>query len=449
MKIKFLGASGTVTGSSYALTSGSGQSILIDLGMFQGLPEIEKLNYEPYAYDCSQLSGVILTHAHLDHCGRLPILYSHGYTGSIWMTPPTKDLTALSLLDSAKIAKQDDKIVLYDKVLAEQTISRFKVMPYREPFQVGGFTVTFRDAGHILGSASLEIEDNHPSSELKKIIFSGDLGNTPEDLVDPTEVLDAADVVVMESTYGDALHPTDNPADIIQSEIEAVEQTGGTLLIPAFSLERSQELLHTIMHLKAEGKIQAQTSVFLDSPMAQRATDIYTQHPMYLNAHVQKELRSGSPFEFEGLQIIAGRRESEAIGHHPEAEVIIAGSGMMTGGRIVGHAARYLSMKTTRLLIVGYQGEETLGRKLQEGSSEVIIDGVTVPVRAHVSSTRAMSSHADQGQLLEWLGHIQNVKKVILTHGENKQRQVLAERIKQDLEVTDVHTPQMHEEIDF
>lgn len=449
MKIKFLGASGTVTGSSYVLSSGAGQSILIDLGMFQGLPEIEKLNYEPFAYDCSQLSGVILTHAHLDHCGRLPILYSHGYTGSIWMTPPTRDLTALSLLDSAKIARQDDKIVLYDKMLAEQTISRFKTMPYRESFQVGGFTVTFRDAGHILGSASVEIEDNHPSSGLKKIVFSGDLGNTPEDLVDPTEMIDSADVVVMESTYGDALHPTENPDDIIQSEIEAVEQTGGTLLIPAFSLERTQELLHTILHLKGEGKIKRETSVFMDSPMAARATDIYTQYPQYLNAHIQKELRRGSPFEFEGLQIIARRRESEAIGKNPGAEVIIAGSGMMTGGRIVGHAARFLPMKSTRLLIVGYQGEETLGRALQEGNTEVTIDGVTVPVRAHVSSTRAMSSHADQGQLMDWLGSIQNVKKVILTHGEDKQRGVLAEKIKQDLHVADVHTPKMHEEIDF
>ena len=171
MKIKFLGASGTVTGSSYVLTGSSGQSILIDLGMFQGTPDIERLNYEPFDYDCSLLSGAILTHAHLDHCGRLPIAITKGFKGSIWMTPATRDLTQLSLLDSAKIARQDDKEILYDEALAIRTIQTFKTVDYRTPFQIGDFTITLRDAGHILGSASLEIEDISADARFRKIVI--------------------------------------------------------------------------------------------------------------------------------------------------------------------------------------------------------------------------------------------------------------------------------------
>jgi metallo-beta-lactamase family protein len=206
VKIKFLGAAGTVTGSSYVLTSGSGESILIDLGMFQGLPELEKSNYEPFNYDVSLLTSAVLTHAHLDHSGRLPILVSHGFKGNIWMTPPTSDLTEISLYDTAKIEKEDRRQVLFDHNLAVQTVLKFETVDYRIPKQIGDFTVTFRDAGHILGSASLEITDGNPDSEIKKIVFSGDLGNTPEDLEQETELIDSADAVVMESTYGDRLH---------------------------------------------------------------------------------------------------------------------------------------------------------------------------------------------------------------------------------------------------
>ncbi len=198
MKIKFLGAAGTVTGSSYVLTSRSGQSILIDLGMFQGVPNIERLNYEVYDYDCSQLSGAVLTHAHLDHCGRLPILLSHGYTGNIFMTPATRDLTELALFDSAKIAKEDKKKILYDRNLAEETVTRFATVEYQAQTRVGDFLVTMKDAGHIMGSASLYVEDTHADSQIKSIVFSGDLGNSPEPLEKATEIFQTADAVVME-----------------------------------------------------------------------------------------------------------------------------------------------------------------------------------------------------------------------------------------------------------
>ncbi len=446
-----MGAAGTVTGSSYVLTSGSGSAILIDLGMFQGTPEIEKLNLDPYEYDVSQLQGAVLTHAHLDHCGRLPILIPKGFKGSIYMTPATKDLTSLSLIDSAKIAVQDHKKGLYDKTQAYQTMDRFKTAEYHEPFRVGDFKVTFRDAGHIVGSASLEIEDLVPTSDIKKIVFSGDLGNSPEDLVQPTEPIENADVVVMESTYGDRLHGEEDAAAMLQHEINTIEESGATLLIPAFALERTQEVLHMIMHLKKEGKVKQETPVYLDSPMAEEATNIYMDYTQLFNEHIQKDLHEeGSPFAFPGLQLVNKKSVSEALHRRKdEPKVIIAGSGMMTGGRIMSHAAHYLKYPEHRLLIVGYQGEETLGRDLMEGKKEVVIDKEVIQVKATISATHAMSSHADQQQLLEWLRAIKGVKKVFLTHGEDSSREVLAGKITHGIGIADVKMPKMHEEVTF
>lgn len=447
VKIKFLGAAGTVTGSSYLLTSGSGKSILIDLGMFQGPDNIDRLNFEPFDCDVSRLAGAVLTHAHLDHCGRLPIVMSLGFTGRIWMTPPTRDLTELSLLDSAKIAKEDDRKILYDEDLVRETVARFAVADFGEIFTLGDFTVTFRDAGHILGSAIVELVDNQHDSDTRKIVFSGDLGNSPEDLLPETERIDEADAVVMESTYGDRLHPDEDPSEVVKAEIQKVESSGGTLLIPAFSLERTQELLHIIMHLKKTGSILPQTPIYMDSPMGRRATMIYKNYPQDFNAHIKSDQKRGSAFDFPGLSVVGKSHESDAIHGEKGPSVIIAGSGMMTGGRILGHAMHYLPIPSTRLLIVGYQGEGTLGRQLLKGNKEVIIKGRTVGVMATVNDTQAMSSHADQGQLMSWLTHIKNVKKVVLTHGDDGPRKALSEKISEDLGITDVALPLLHQEI--
>jgi metallo-beta-lactamase family protein len=447
MKLKVLGAAGTVTGSSYVLTSQSGQSILIDLGMFQGPAEIEKMNYEPYDYDCSKLSGALLTHAHLDHCGRLPILLSHGFTKEIWMTSATLELIELSLFDSAKIAKQDRKKVLYDKKLVEQTLEHCKTVEYHQPMQIGDFQINFRDAGHLLGAAIIEIEDTSSNTPMRKIVFSGDLGNTPEDLLHETERVESADAVVMESTYGDRLHPHLNPADALQAEINAVEASGGALLIPSFALEKTQELLHMIMHLKKEGRVALQTPVYLDSPMAQKATVIHSKYPKLCNQHVKDDLQHGDPFGFPGLEVIMRSDDSRAIHEQPGAKVILAGGGMMTGGRILFHAAHYLPFAKNRIFFVGYQGEDTLGRSILQGETRVSIDKLPVEVKANVNSTQAMSSHADQQQLMDWLGAIKNVKKVFLTHGDNGPREALAKRITTELGITDVVLPVQNEEL--
>lgn len=450
MKIKFLGAAGTVTGSCYVLTSDSGESLMIDCGMFQGPPE--KLNYENLDCDPSKLTAMLLTHAHLDHCGRLPTLLSKGFKGKIYMTPPTRDLTELSLLDTAKIASSQhngktDK-ALFNRDQATKAIQRFELVNYHDPLELGAFTINYRDAGHILGSAILEIVDRKASSEIKKIVFSGDLGNSPEPLVMATEVTDSADVVVMESTYGDRIHPEGNPPDIIASEIKTIAQSGGTLLIPAFSLERTQELLHIIMHLKKDGKIPTSVPIYLDSPMGQRATAIYANYENDFNSHIQEDLKKGNnPFAFPGFVNVEGGRESESLHTDTTPKVIMAGGGMMTGGRIVDHAAFYLPLPSTRLLIVGYQGEGTLGRELLEGSKKVTIDRANIEVKAIVSNTQTMSSHADQKQLIDWLKNIKGVKKLFLTHGEDESRATLAKEITTDLGISNIILPVLNQEV--
>ncbi|HUC94711.1 MAG TPA: MBL fold metallo-hydrolase [Candidatus Saccharimonadales bacterium] len=450
MKIKFLGASsGIVTGSCYVLTSASGRSILIDLGMFQGIPDIEKLNYEPFNYDCKRIIGAVLTHAHLDHCGRLPILLPLGFNGDIWMTQATRDLTELSLFDTAKIARNDGKPILFDKKLVEKTVTRFRSVNYHVPFQIGDFTISMYDAGHILGSASLEIEDKNPNSEIRKIVFSGDLGNSPEPLEKETEIFNDANAVVMESTYGDRIHPKENPIEALQSEVNKIEVSGGTLLIPAFSLERTQELLHMIMHLKKANKVLAQTPFYLDSPMAEKATIIYTNYPKYFNSHIQDDLRYGSPFDFPNLNIIEDERQSEGVHTQSGPKVIIAGSGMMTGGRIVNHATYYLPIASTRLFIVGYQGEQTLGRELLEGNKKVIIDGLEMEVKATVNDTQSLSSHADQHQLINWLTEIKNVKKIFITHGDDISRQALAGKITENLGIKNITLPLLSQDAEL
>lgn len=441
MKIKFLGAAGTVTGSSYLVTPETGGPILIDLGMFQGSEEIEKMNYIKPQMEAGQLAGVVLTHAHLDHCGRLPMLGVWGYTGEIWMTPATAEITELSLLDSAKIGKEDkQKPALYDRGQVEETVKRFKTIDYHKPFRVGSLEFEFKDAGHILGSASVVVRENETT-----VVFSGDLGNSPEDLIKVTETINSADGVVMESTYGDSLHPVEDVPAMLAAEINAIEESRGTLLIPAFSIERSQEILHRIAHLKKEGKIKAETQVFMDSPMAEKTTLVFEKYRNLWNTELEEDARTGDPFNFPGLTITE-KPDDTRVGAATGGRVIIAGSGMMSGGRIVGHAINYLPAATTRLLIVGYQAEGTLGRQILQGEKRVKIKGVEVEIKATITEIKAMSSHADQAGLLRWLKGIKGVNKVYLTHGENTQRAALAEKIKTEAGISEIVIPVLNQE---
>jgi len=444
--ITFLGAAGTVTGSSFLLELENSNTVLVDLGMFQGDQSIEKLNRERLDINISKLSSVLLTHAHLDHCGRLPLLAQAGYRGPVYMTEATKDLVVLALEDSAKIAsKSKHEEALYTLKDVASIAEQFKTVKYHEPFEVGGQKVEYHDAGHILGSASITI-----ANDSRKIAFSGDLGNYPEPLVSPTEFIDKADIVLMESTYGDRVHPTENAEGVVLREINTVEDTGGTLLIPAFSLERTQVVLHFIEHFKRDNRVKGDTPVFLDSPMGIHATEAYRRYASVFNRHIREHsLKGDDPYSFPGIQVIRKHRESQKIKNYGGPKVIIAGSGMMTGGRILRHAIDFLPLDSTRLLIVGYQAEGTVGRQLQEGAAEIEAYGERVRVNATISEIHSMSAHADQPRLLEWLKHINGVQKLILIHGEDQARRALAKIVNEKAGMEDISLPQLHNKMEL
>lgn len=420
--LTFLGATGVVTGSSYLL-NGQSTSLLVDFGMFQEDKKTEEQNRKSLPFDTSSLSGVLVTHAHLDHCGRLPLLAQNGYQGYIFMTEATRDIVEISLRDSAKIAerKEDEEDIeaLYTMEDVEKTLEMIKPIAYDQSFPCGEFHVTFRDAGHILGSASIEVEDSNG----KILVFSGDLGNTPEDIVSPTETISRANFVVMESTYGDRKHTLADVYSVLQHEINEVEQTNGVLIIPAFSIERTQEIIHRIGHLLKEKKISAKTLIYVDSPMAIAVTEVFKKYPNLYNREMAED---SDPFDFESLIPTPSSKESKEILHAKNPKIIIAGSGMMNGGRVQFHLKNYIAQHNTRLLIVGYQAEGTLGRKIENGEKRIVLFDEEIPLNATVTKIESMSSHADQPKLLAWLKHISGVEKVYLTHGEEESRQALA-----------------------
>lgn len=439
-----------VTGSSYLLSKDGHKDILIDLGLFQGPDEkdgTKDRNHDPVHFDGHNLEAVILTHAHLDHCGRLPLLVHSGFSGKIYMTRATRALTELSLYDSAHLARDMADNALFNELDVKLLLEQIVTIEYDDAFKIGPYTFTFRDAGHILGSATIEVIDRECDNENRKIVFSGDLGNYPQDLIRMTQFIDDGDVVIMESTYGDRSHPQEDTAALMQAEINHVEKTGGTLLIPSFSLERTQEILHVIDHLKKDGKVREQTPTFLDSPMSISATDIFRKFVDLYGTELIEHTKRDDPFIFPGLIETERARDSRKIWEEHGAKVIVAGSGMMTGGRIVSHAEHYLSMATTRLLFVGYQGIGTLGREILSGTNPVYIQHKPVEIRATIAEIHSMSSHADQPRLLKWLGHIKGVKTAILTHGEEESRQVLAQKVKSELKINTVLMPKMFEKV--
>lgn len=442
MHIQFFGAAGTVTGSNYLLSDDRGYGILVDMGMFQGNEELETLNYQPLGFDAREVHTVFLTHAHLDHVGRMPILMKHGFSGKIYMTRATKEIAEIVLRDAAKIMQHDEeKPILYTEEDVFDLLNLTEIVSYGEEVDLGDIKATFRDAGHILGSASIEMKLENIN---KKIVFSGDLGNSPEDLVRPTEYIESGDYVLLESTYGDRNHPTDDPIETITKEINTVEEGGGALLIPSFSVERTQALLHIISHLKKNGKVKMETPVYMDSPMGQKVTEIYRQFPDLFNTEIVNDMKTGDPFSFPGLHVIKDYKSSQKIREDNNAKIIMAGSGMMNGGRILEHAAYFLPMSTTRLLIVGFQAEDTIGRQIEEGAKIVNIYGQDIAVKANITALHSMSAHADQEGLLKWIKNIKGVERVFLVHGEDGPREALKDQINK-LGIDEVYMPRLEE----
>lgn len=431
-----------VTGSSYLLESGD-TKILIDCGLHQGSSFCEDLNFQPFPYKPEEIAAVCVTHAHIDHIGRLPQLVKQGFKGIIYSTPPTKDFAELLLLDSEHLLKEESdkrkKPPLYETSDIIKTMGFWQKRKYHEIVNVGppggGFRIEFYDAGHILGSASILI-----TTEGKKIVFSGDLGNTPSPFINPTEYFSEADYVLVESAYGNRVHEfLDQRKELVEDAIEETVKAGGVLMVPAFAMERTQEMIFELNELIENGRIP-KVPVFIDSPLAIKLTAVYQKYsedPQYFNPEAIRLIKSGDAiFNFPGLKMTLTTEQSKEINDMPAPKVVIAGAGMSNGGRILHHEIRYLPDPKSTLLVIGYQAQGSLGRRILEGAKTVRIFGEEVPVRSKVKQVSGYSAHADQPLLLKWVEAMHgSLKKVFVVQGDLDQAPVLAQKIKDELAI--------------
>ncbi len=435
MTITFYGAAHEVTGSCSLVDTGT-HKILVDCGMFQGGEFNEKKNHDPLPFNPEELSAVLVTHAHLDHVGRLPLLIKGGYTGLFYATPPTVELARLIMEDALEVMQYDHKKfgrpILYQAEDIAQVMARFKPVDYYEELALPAARVIFHDAGHIFGSAFIEIKVNG-----KKIVFSGDVGNVKAPIVRDTDLLpNDIDALVCESTYGNRAHETTEERQaIIERMVAEAVARGGVVMIPSFSLERTQELIYDLNDLVYRQHKLPNAPIFLDSPLAIGALRVYRKYPQYYDEEAERLFKSGDDlFQFPGLTLTETREESKRINQVPAPKIIIAGAGMMNGGRIVHHALRYLSDPQSTLLIIGYQANGTLGRQILDGDKTVMVMGEKVQVRCTVKAIGALSAHGDQNKLLDWIGGgAMTPKKVYLNHGEPSASEALAKRIISDL----------------
>jgi len=438
MEISFHGADRGVTGSCHLLNC-AGKKILIDCGLYQGGREIEDENSEPFGFDPKEIDFVLLTHAHLDHCGRLPLLAKRGFRGEIITTAATRELARLVMVDAAHLQEEEAEhrgrrsarhgkhqhaaAPLYSIVDAFLALDFFgRVGSYGQPVQLApGIRATFFDAGHILGSACilLELEEN---GRQRSVLFSGDLGNSGRPLLRDPAPPPKADVVVMETTYGDRLHKPFQPS--VEEFYETIVDTfkrGGNVIIPTFALERAQELLFFLREGVEKNRLPHAVQVFLDSPMAISATEIFKHHPECYDAETAALFSAGrDPFHLPGLHFTRETAASIAINHIGGGAIIMAGSGMCTGGRVRHHLQQNIGREECSVLFVGYAATGTLARHVIDGAREVRIYGEKIPVRAKIHTINGFSAHADQAELLAWHRQTGNPERTFLVHGEEQ-----------------------------
>jgi metallo-beta-lactamase family protein len=436
LKLTFYGGAETVTGSNF-LVEGENGKLLVDCGIEQGRDFCQSDMYAPFPYDVPSIDSVIITHAHLDHIGRLPKLMREGFKGRIYMTAPTKDLTQLILEDSARImagdAREKGLPLLYDERDVAAAMAHVEIIQYRKEWEAApGLSCYFRNTGHILGSGSVRIRDAAEGDDGVTLALTADIGNSPSPYLPEPEAIDDADVMVMESVYGDRLHThVDERVDELQKALAEAINRGGTILIPAFSLERTQLMLYEISNLMEAGKLP-KIPVYLDSPLAIKATDVYAKWSKeFFKQEVQGELkREHDIFRFPMLTQTLTREESDEIAKAPAPKIIMAGAGMSHGGRIGRWEQKYLPDPNTTLFIVGYQAPGSPGRLLQDGSKQVRLGGNQVTVRGHIQSFSGWSAHADRDGLLAFAQMTQPRTKTIFTAlGEPSAARFLAQRI--------------------
>lgn len=433
MQISFHGAAGQVTGSCH-LFEHAGLSILIDCGLFQGSHEAPAENAGDFGFDPSDIDVVLLTHAHLDHCGRIPLLVRRGFRGEIISTAATRELARIVMLDSAHIQEEDTKHhTRYRRQRGRKTLPRLygipdalramdffgRVAQLDDPIDLGrGIRVTFIEAGHILGSASVVIEAGS-GPDARRIVFSGDLGNGGRpvlpDPADPPE----ADYVVLESTYGDRAHRSfeASSTELVEAILK-IHDRGGNAIVPSFALERTQEVLFVLSDAIRKKELPKNLAVFVDSPMAISATEIFERYPEAFQPRFRTTLAARDPFGLEGLRFTRGTEDSKAINKITSGAVIVAGSGMCTGGRVLHHLQRNLWRKECGVILVGYAAEGTLARRLVDGARSVKIYGQTIAVKAEVFTINGFSAHADESELLAWHAHTGRPRRTFVVHGD-------------------------------
>ncbi len=458
--LKFNGAAQEVTGSSFLLKIRN-TSLLIDFGLFQG-EDYEK-NYLLTYCNVKEVSYLILTHAHIDHCGRVPCLVKKGFKGKIIATKPTFQIGKIMLLDASKVMREHYKTLykksvrkglkpplppLYDEYDVLESFNYFKIaLPYEVPLILNKeIRVVFKDAGHILGSASVEIKDLKTK---KKIVFSGDLGNKNKPIVRDFTLPEAsADFVIIETTYADRNHKSfeESKMEFLNAILETVKR-GGNVLIPTFALERAQEILFVLREFFEAGLLP-KVKIFLDSPLAIKATKIFKDNPEFYDEETYQIFLQKDPFEVPNLFLTEDIEESKAINHIKSEAIIIAGNGTLTGGRILHHLKNNLWREECSLIFVGFQPKGTLGRKIIEGASKIVLFGEEIPVRAQIYTINGFSSHAGQSELLEWLTSIENPQKIFLVHGEPEKMEVFKNILKEKNNWQDkIYIPSLGEEI--
>ncbi len=454
MKLSFLGAARFVTGSCY-LVEANGESILVDCGMFQGRKETTRLNYKPFKFDPMKISHVFLTHAHIDHSGLIPKLVKEGFSGKIHTTSATIDLCRIMLQDSAYIQEKDTehenrrrkkkglapRKPLYTQEDAENAMKFFEVIDYNKKVKINdNITVKFRDAGHIIGSASIEMFLNDDRED-KKIVFSGDIGQWNVPIVkDPTLVEDA-DYVLIESTYGNRLHEGGMRDEMFLKYIKETYDKKGILMIPSFAIERTQELLYALNKF-VKIKEMPDEKVFLDSPLAIKATEVFKKNRKFFDKEALTKY--GSPFSFPNLIYSMKTEDSIKLNTYDKPCVIIAGSGMCTGGRIRHHFKNHIDDPKNTVMFVGYQAGGTLGRYILEGAKKAKFMGLKKDIKADIRKVNAYSAHADYKELIKWMnGFKKKPKKVFIVHGEEDSAKALKKKLKK----YNCHIPKLYESV--
>jgi len=443
-KLTFLGAAGGVTGSRYLFEDAATQ-LLIDCGLYQEREFLSR-NWHPSPLEPSQIEAVLLTHAHLDHSGLLPKLVRDGFKGKIYATDATLEMAEVMLLDSARIQEEDadakkrrhrregrrgpfPEEPLYTVEDARACFPLFQPAGYGKPIDFDGLGAVLTDAGHVMGSAMITLEFRS-RGESRKICFSGDIGRPDRPLQDAPPPPPPADYLVVESTYGDREHPP--VSEVEQKFIDVVNETlrrGGNVVIPAFALERTQELLYYLKKMLAAGMVP-KVPVYVDSPMAVELTVIFTRHPELWGGNING-YRKGSPFEFPGLKLTGSAAESRAIARQKSPCIIISGSGMATGGRIKHHLVNNISRGESTILFTGYQARGTLGRVILDGTNPVRILGREYEVKARIEQLHGLSAHADRTELLNWISRLTKPpRQVFVTHGEKEAAESFAEALR-------------------